>query len=357
MKYKATEENVKISGRTIFREGIRYLSYSASSIEFAFTGKKADIAIWTDGDKWDETLKGWVAVFINGAKEPSMRFRLQEPEGVYTVYEGDSGEPVNVKLVKYSEAAFGKCGIQYIEITDGQLLPPSEHKSRKIEIIGDSITCGYGNEAKNELETFDTTKENPIKAYSTIVARNLDAEVNLVSWSGIGIISRYVPEEENEPLDDWLMPMLYQYTDASCSKEVFKETEDQWEKWDYQKFVPDCILINIGTNDASYCREHEDRKKVFARKYKRFIQYVREYNPQAEILCMLGTMDQRLCGIEQQTVLEYSKEAKDDRIHFLHLPMQEDEDGKGADYHPSLITHKKAADIVTAKVREIMNWN
>lgn len=356
MRFLATEDKVKITGRTLFRDDVRYLSYSGSSITFTFTGKKAQIAIWTDGEKWDSTLKGWAAVYINDATEPSMRFQFIEPESVYTVFESEIEETVTVSLVKYSEAAFGKCGVKYIEIDTDKLLAPPKALDRRIEIIGDSITCGYGVEAKNELESFDTTIENPAKAYSLKMAKLLNSEINLVSWSGIGIISRYVDESVNEPLDDWLMPMLYKYTDASCSKEVFEEEEKDWEVWDNSKYVPDIILINIGTNDASYCREIPKRNEVYIKEYIEFLKEVRGLNPTPEILCMLGTMDQRLCDSLKTAYERYVESEKDKHIHYFHLPMQLDEDGRGADYHPSAITQQKSAEMIAAEVARIMEW-
>lgn len=356
MEFLATEDKVQVSGRSIMREGVRYLSYSGSSITFTFTGKKAEIGLWTDGAKWDATLKGWVAVFLDGKEEPSMRFQLEEPEGIYTIYESSEERTVTIQLMKYSEAAFGKCGISFIRIDTDKLLAPPAKKERRIEIIGDSITCGYGVEADNELATFDTTIENPMKSYSLQTAKALDAEVHLVSWSGIGIISNWVPEDVNEPLDDWLMPMLYEYTDASCSKEVFGEPQEDWEVWDNSRFVPDLILVNLGTNDTSYCRNIPERVEHYRREYERFLGTIRKKNPTSQILCMLGTMEQALCPTISDMVQQFATEHQDEKVHFLHLPLHPQEDGRGADFHPSVLTQRKTAALVAAKAKRIMNW-
>ena len=39
MKFQATEDKVKVTGRTLFAEGVRYLGYSGSSASFTFVGK------------------------------------------------------------------------------------------------------------------------------------------------------------------------------------------------------------------------------------------------------------------------------------------------------------------------------
>ena len=57
-----------------------------------------------------------------------------------------------------------------------QLVPPPALPSRKIEFIGNSITCGYGNEGLKKEEGFDYATENHYYSYASIAARNLEAQ-------------------------------------------------------------------------------------------------------------------------------------------------------------------------------------
>lgn len=356
MKFQATEDKVKVTGRTLFAEGVRYLGYSGSSVSFTFFGEKAVAEIWSDADAWGEELKGRIAVYVNNGEEPVKRICLDKPEGIYTLYESDTEEQVTVKIMKYSEAAFGKCGIRYIEIDTDKLCPPPTACERKMEIIGDSITCGYGVEAENELQPFHTATENPTKSYSLLTAKDLGAEVNLVSWSGNGIVSGYVEETATEPSDKWLMPEVYRYTDISGSEKLFGEDESRWEKWDFSRFVPDIILINLGTNDCSWCKDIQERKNDYRDRYVEFLKYIRENNPGAEILCMLGTMDQRVLKELEEAVKIFKTTQKDEKVHFLSLPPQNPEDGYGADWHPCEFTQKRTAELVVREIKSIMNW-
>lgn len=369
MIFQATAQNVNISGRTLFIDGTRYLSYTGSFISFTFIGKAAKAVITSDSPDWDRLLKGWIAIYVNDEKEPRQRICLDHRRKEYTLYECETTSEVTVHIVKYSEAAFGSCGIESIEIDTEELLPAKEHMQRtgwipdsdrenvrRIEIIGDSITCGYGNEAENELCPFDTAQENPTLAYSLKTIKALGAEGHLVSWSGIGMISNWVPEDATQPLDEWLMPMLYQYTDASMSKRIFGDDASKWEKWDFTHFVPDVIVINIGTNDCSYCKEIPERNALYGDAYEKFVDFVTEHNPKAQILCILGLMDQRL-NEELEKVVARCQQKGLSQVHFLPLPIQLDADGKGADYHPSPVSHEKAAKLVVQEIRKIMNWD
>ena len=356
MRFQATEQNVKVTGRTLFVEGTRYLGYSGSSITFSFVGKKAEAAIWSDADAWGEDGKGYIAIYVNGSVEPVKRICLNATEDVYTLYESDKEENVTITIMKYSEVRFGHCGIRYLQIDTEKLCPPPVAGKRRMEISGDSITCGYSVESENELQPFQTVLENPTKSYSLLTARALGAEVNLVSWSGNGILSSYVDETATAPSDACLMPKVYRYTDIAGSEKLFGEDESKWERWDFSRFEPDIILVNLGTNDSSWCKDIPERKDQFRDRYVAFIQDIRQDNPKAQILCILGTMDQRLVGKVEEAVKRFSEEQKDEMVYFLALPLQKEEDGYAGQFHPTALTHKKTAEIVVAEVKRIMKW-
>lgn len=356
MRFSATEERVKITGRTLYLNETRYLGYSGSSVSFTFVGRKAVAGICSDIRDWPEELRGRIAVYVDGAEEPAKRICLDSEEKMYTLYESDCVRQVTITIMKYSEAAFGLCGIRYIEVDSDNLLPAPARKNRRMEIIGDSITCGYGVEAPDELTPFHTETENPAKSYSLLTAGALEAEVNLVCWSGNGIISKYVEESATEPLTDCLMPRLYQYTDVSGSQRILGENISLWERWDFERFIPDIIIINLGTNDCSWCKDIRERKDHFREEYIRFLGYVRAHNSRAEILCVLGTMDQRLLGELEEAVTLFRERNKDRAVHFLALPAQDPKDGYGADWHPCPYTQKVTAELVVGEVRKIMGW-
>lgn len=356
MRFQATEDRVQVGGRTLFADGTRYLGFSGSSIAFTFVGKKAAACIRSDAENWGDELRGRIAVYVDDGAEPVRRICLEEKEGLYTLYEGEVEREVTVRIVKYSEAAFGKCGVRYIEIDGDRLCAPPPAKKRRMEIIGDSITCGYGVEAEDELQPFHTATENPTKSYSLLTAKALDADVNLVSWSGNGIISGYVDESAAAPSDRWLMPEVYRYTDISCSEMLCGDEESRWERWDFSRFVPDIILINLGTNDCSWCKDIQERKDAYRDRYVEFLRFIRKNNPEAQILCMLGTMDQRLLREAEEAARIFAGRQEDGRVHFLSLPAQDPEDGYGADWHPSPLTQRKTTEVVVREVKRIMGW-
>ena len=355
MRFQTDEEYIKTGGRTIYRDGVRYLGYSGTSVSFRFVGKKASAHILSDPERRERINWAWLAVFVDGGAVPFKRFVLDRSEADYILYESEEEKEVTVTIVKYTEPEYAVCGIAWIETDSEKVLAPPPAKQRKIQMIGDSITCGYGLEGDVLVEELRTEEENPVKAYSLQTAGRLDADVEIIAWNGKGVITAYVGDGD-EKEDSWLIPMLYQYTDAGCERDYFHRPENTWEKWEHSRFEPDIITIFLGTNDASYTREFTDRQKEFVTEYLAFLEEIHAVHPQAAILCMLGTMDQRLCPSVKDAVQEFSKRHKEVRIEYLHLPLQEETDGLGTFWHPSEVTHGKVANLAVAKIKEMMDW-
>ncbi len=356
MRFEAVSEHTKISGRTLFRDGIRFLGYSGTSVSFRFCGKKAAAHIISDIENYETFQRAWAAVFIDDGKEPYKRFEISYAEADYVLFESDVPKEVTVTLMKYTEPEYGTLGLKWLETDSDSLLPPPERKRRKIQIIGDSITCGFGVEGSVEDAIHRTCIENPRKSYSLLTALELDAEVEIVAWNGKGIISAYIGEDTERADDSWLVPMLYEYTDAGCERDYFHAPESGWEKWGHNNFEPDLVLINLGTNDASYTRGIPERNEEFKKAYLAFLQRIHTLHPASAVLCMVGTMDGRLCGTVGEAVREFVSACPDVNADFIALSPQKEEEGLGTYWHPTEVTQRKTAAIVVAKARGMMGW-
>ncbi len=350
-KFFADAEHVRPIGRSIFRDGIRYLSWSCSAVEFVFTGRTVSAEIWTDwvrDEPWKTMFQPQTAVFIDG--KLSRRFAVSAGTKSYPIYESDSVKTVSIRIVKLSEAAFSKIGIASLS-ADGELRP-TEPRARRMEFIGDSITCGFGIEGKSAEEHFSTKTENPCKTYAALTAERFGAEFDLISWSSIGVYSSDCPEGAETPADGWVMPMLYDYTDIGIENILGTEPEP----WDFKRFVPDVIVINLGTNDSSFTRDFPDRTENFKKSYADFVRHIREKNPNAYIICALGMMGGILGGKLFPAVEEAVRELNDGRVFSLELDEQKASDGIGCENHPNEVTHRKAAEELAAKISEITGW-
>lgn len=351
MNILENKESYRLSGRTTWQEGALYLGYSAAFLEFTFRGTHASAEFLTDRLDWEEIHRAWVAVFVDGADEPALRFPLTKERERFVLFESNEAKETTLRIMKYSEAAFGAVGIASLEVT-GEILPPPVAKAKKVEVIGDSITCGYGIEGIVDKDTFTTAQENPWNAYGCRIARALDADVSLISWSGNGIVSHYVDESVNEPRnDEALMPELYYYEDFSADLRREKNRTD-YIKRDFTTYQPQLIIINLGTNDGSYTRNIPARDRAFVNGYVKFLRQIREVNPEANILCTVGLMRTETNALVKEAV-ERVNDFGDNKVYFKEAFMQNGEvDGIGADWHPTEATQKKFAEYLLEFIKE-----
>lgn len=351
MRFKADEKHVRILGRTKVVDDIRYINYSCSGIEFEFTGTSTSVVLCTDISGRVEAEKAYIAVFQDDDPVPCKRIPLDSDEEVYKIYESDMSSKVKIRIMKMSEASCAKVGIKEIIIEGDKGPEPTQSKERRIEFIGDSITCGYGIEGVWNKDTFNTRQENPWDAYAAKTARYFDADFNCVSWSGIGVVSSWT--DSDVPNTELLMPMLYKYTDASLDI-ALKETKG--EIWDNKIFEPHLIVINLGTNDSSYTKGIKERVDQFTAGYYKLLEQVREGNPDSVIICGLGVMGQDLCPAVEAAVNDFRAATGDQSIHTLIFEVQSESDGIGADWHPNLISQDRTSKKLIEKIEEVMYW-
>lgn len=227
----------------------------------------------------------------------------------------------------------------------GKMLTPSAQPERRIEFIGNSITCGYGSESINPEEHFSFETENHYIGFAQITTRALGAQAYVVARSGIGVYRNYGGPKEGTP--ELNMPSQYEYTLYN----------DKSEKWDFERYTPDVVCINLGTNDLS--TNNYDVKRLKAA-YKSFLQTVRTHNPNAKIVYLCGSMlNGKELEIAKSTLNEVVSEANkagDANVFRFDFSPQNGDLKYGADWHPSRWQHEKMAAELTAFLRTLMNW-
>lgn len=341
-------KNVRLVGRVIPLEDTLWMALSGTGVEFLVTGKFVKISFLAD-DTWNGVPenRARLAVYMDGKRMEDKL--LSEPETTVTVFACESEESHIIRIIKLSESAMSTCGISKIE-TDGTIVP-TEPKSKLIEFIGDSITCGYGVDDEDRDHHFATGTEDVTRAYAFKTAQALNADYSMVSFSGYGIVSGYTAT--GEKLGNQLVPDYYEKLGFSYGK--YKgEYKPQNIPWDFTGRQPDLIVINLGTNDMSYVLDREDRREEYITGYHAFLKTVRKNNPKARLLCVLGIMGEALCSAVEETVERYKKETGDAEIFYMGFTDQLPEDGYVADWHPTETTHTKAAKKLTEEIERIL---
>ena len=225
------------------------------------------------------------------------------------------------------------------------LLPPPALPERRIEFIGNSITCGYGNESIVASDPFEYETENHYLTYAQLTCRALEAQAHVVARSGIGVYRSYDGPKTGTPEN--VMTSEYEYTNLY----------DRSERWDFSRYQPQLVCINLGTNDLS---TNNYDVKLLKAAYKKFLSQVRSHNPKAKIvyLCgsMLGGKELEIAKKTLNEVVDEANKAGDKEVYRFDFTPQTGDIRFGASWHPSVWQHQKMAAELTAYLRSLMQW-
>lgn len=305
-------------------------SWSASTVMIKFQGTALNAKIVELGQNY------WQVV-IDG--EPGAVLELMKGEHLYSVAAGLKDGEHTVELVKATEGFVGVTQFTGFQLNEGAALLAVPAKKRRIEVIGDSISCGYGNMAAAKEEHFSPKTENAYYTYGAIAARQVEADYSCVAFSG------------RKMWPDNTTPELYDRT----------LTFDPTNPWDFSKNTPDAIVVNLATND--FGRGIPDEAGWTAA-YVGFIHRLREHAPKARIYCAIGTMMSDFPPNKPLTALRRYLDkivadcgaAGDANVSILDFGTQAPVNGIGADWHPSKKTQELMGAQLAGALKRDLGW-
>lgn len=336
--FSPPQTNYQYSGRIDFTQAqTPSISWPGSSVTTKFTG--TSLAITLD----DQYGKNYFNVFIDNDFNNPVIIACKQGKHTYNIAKDLSDTVHTFTLFKRTEGEEGRTKFLGISLADGEkLLPPPAKPTRKIEVFGDSITSGMGNEAKEGQPDHILSEKNNFLAYGAITARKLNAQYVSTSQSGIGIMVSWF---------DFIMPQFYDQLDAVGNNE---------SKWDFSLYQPDVVVINLFQND-SWLIDREKRllpkpnKAQIVQAYVDFIIKIRRVYPDAYIISALGSMDATRedspwIGYVEKSIKAYQAQTEDKRIDTLFFMF----DGFSA--HPRVKHHQKNAQQLTQFIKDKMQW-
>lgn len=312
-------------------------AWSASTIRLKFSGTALNIRM--SGRKGE---KGWYDlwdVFVDGKRSPVIE--ITEGQTLYPVARGLPDGEHAVELVKRTEFNVGSTQILGFELDPGaRLLSPPPAASRRIEVIGDSISCGYGIEAPTKEEKFTPQRENADSAWWALAARQLDADAICIAWSG----KKLWPNNSILDFYDRILP------------------DNKDALWDFKSWIPSAVIINLGTNDFGL--QNPDGAGWVAA-YRALIQRLRTQYPDAWIYPTLGTMlgdwpaarkpASTIRGYLTGLVADFNRSG-DERVQFIDFGTRRAEDGFGGGWHPSPKSHQRMAVQLVTVLTKDLGW-
>lgn len=348
---------LRLHGRTLY-DGERqalFFNWTCSGFTAVFTGSLLRARFTALGDKGPafpglpEPQPDYPCFgVVTDGSELEGRTECREEDAWFTLFSGERGTHT-LRVVKLSENARGKLGLLELE-TDGDFLPAPRDRRPVIEVVGDSITCGFGNETEDGSFVFRTGEENGWMSYAALAARELDCEFSLVCESGIA-----ASQAEKPLFPHYAMDEIYAYTDAPCAYRLGREPE----AWDFGAHPSDVVVVNLGTNDATPMRFSPDPFVIdgmedwFQKRFRGLVEQIRQLNGKDTlIVCSLGSMDYFLYDRILAAVEEYRRDTGDERIlAFKYLPINNLSEGLGGGGHPSMKTHLRMGKELAFRLR------
>ena len=352
---EADREHVKQMGRCHQIGNTLWLTMSGSGIGMRFTGRYLEIPIcggYVAKHGEPDGNYARLAVYVDGVRIRDEM--IDSPHKRLVVIDQEIPGDFEVQLIKLSESAMSVAGVEPLVTGEEDLMVPLPDKAHLVAFIGDSITCGYGVDDEDFSHGFSTATEDVTRAYAYHTARLLDVDYTLFSASGFGIISGFTDDPQRR-MAEQLIPDYYH--SVGFSRDRFPGGCDPTQtQWDFSRLQPEAVVVNLGTNDDSFCQDTLEKQQEYAEAYERFLQDVRQRNPRAELFCVLGIMGQRLCPWMERACENYRKHTGDRQVHTLRLPEQDGNIGYVANFHPLERFHLAAAEVLAPYIKKTMNW-
>ncbi len=315
------EKYVNVYGRSYITSGDLGLDHAANGVEIGVVGDTLKVTMYSQAD-------GYMRVFSDGIVSGGSRMAVSKGSHEYVF--DNLGEGLHVvRIVKCTEEQ-QNANWDVKSFTAEKFFAVPEKSGLKIEFIGDSITAGHGAIGYGDEQTIQNS--DATKAYAYLTAHELRADYSVIAASGICTEAYHWLKSLN-------MKTLYNQISSSNTKPYAFD------------FDADVVVVNLGTNEASYIQTMEGGAygEQFPTDYQEFLEVVREKNPDAYIICLYGMGEKNYAihaGIQKAV-----EAMRDEKIAYN--PFVIEGNGAGGNGHPNSAAHKKWAEDLTAYIQTL----
>lgn len=189
MRIDADHALLQYSGRIDFEDpAAPVFVYAGSWVKMAFTGSSVSVLL----ENRHSYFRNDMGYFLDGVQG---RFRLHD-DGELHVYEigsNLSGGKHELLLFKRMDACHHAVFRGFDLEENGAVLPLPPKPERRLEVFGDSVSCGEVSEVveyagKSDPEGHDGVYSNSWYSYSWMAARKLNAELHITAQGGAALM-------------------------------------------------------------------------------------------------------------------------------------------------------------------------
>lgn len=322
--------------------GHAYLIWSGSSVTVAFKGTGCKAVLASPGSGY--------RILVDG-REQGVLMPAGSADTLHVLAQGLTDAEHSVTLFKRTEVSVG-IGVFRGFIVEGVVLPPPPAPVRRIEFIGNSITCGYGALDSLKEHAFKSATEDHWVTYAALSARAFGAEHHAICWSGKGLFRNNTGDTLKT------MPKLWELTDPTFPGDY----------WNFA-WKPDVVVIDLGTNDFFLAPPPDSA--AFVDTYVRFLAAIRGKYPKVPVVLLDGPMlsdyfpsdaagkpvpSLSLNRKYLRAIAAKAESAQASPTTTLSLTPNSASVGYGADWHPNQKQHLLNARELVAHLSKQMGW-
>lgn len=321
-----TGDDVRLIGRfDTGQSGQARFTWPGTALEFLFEGTEASIAIASnDRIRFEVEVDG-------DAKD----LWVEAGEASYTLASGLNPGVHRVRVTRLTESFSVVTRFTTDPQVDGMLMASPDAPQKRLLVLGDSITAGYGVEGDDQECSYSAETSNQQLTYAALAADALGADLHAIAWSGIGAWRSY---GETTPENPTILDR-YQRTLADDASSV----------WDTSRYHPDAILVAIGTNDYWQGSVSDGYQTAMTE----LVQHLQDDYPGKPVYLIVSPMLSGETRNAQESVLN---SLVNDDVQVLDLGKIEAGDGFGCDYHPNKITQARSGEALTQALEADLDW-
>lgn len=336
---KPGNKNISYAGRVNVHGDSTAIYWPGSSATLRFTGSGVKATMRSSRED------GWYYAITDGDASKAYKFGSDGTKRTFSLAANLPYGQHTVQLFKLSNNTSEDILYGFELEGKAKLEKPTPLPKRKIEFYGNSITAGHGVDVPpGKRETGAAEYFNNYYTYAALTARHFHAQYSCIARSGIGIMVSWFPE---------IMPEVYDRLDPM----------DSTSKWDFAKYTPDVVVINLFQNDYWLVNNpaHEQFKRRFGttkpteafiiQSYQNFVASIRAQYPHADIICALGNMNATEAGSKWPGYIEQAVAGlKDVKIHTVFFPY------KNTPGHPNKQEQQAMADTLIRFIEKTVKW-
>lgn len=322
----AHAQNYRVLGRSEpVANGGFAIQWPGSGFEVTLTGSKLTAQI----EDWGAN---WLNIEVDGNVT---QLALKEGSWEYTLFAGPTGQHT-IKVTRRTGTPVGVT--RFLDISgDGPILP-TEDRTRRILVIGDSVTSGYGIEGESQFCAYSHATQNHDLAYPALTAAAFNADLHTIAADGRGLVRNFSGD------------------DPTMSEAAWRELPGSTVNWARLAYRPQVIIINLGSADFAA----GDPGDGFDAAYVGMLATLRQTYPQAEIYGAIGGMlHGDAYAAARNSVLgavNTRRDTGDTKVHFIEFSLESSPRRFGCDWHPGLDAHRQMALKLASAITRDLGW-